>query len=333
MYDDNTNIATEKGIEIYNYLPEIGANAARTEILSGLNARQKYISPKFFYDKKGSLLFEEITQLKEYYPTRTEKSILLSIVPKLDLDLTNIDIVELGSGDASKISIIMNQIPEHIRNTINYFAVDISKDAIEKSAAIINQRFNLNSITGIITDFHQHLNMLPTVNRRLFCFLGSTIGNFNKEDLTRFSEQLGNFMQRGDMLLLGIDLVKEKTIIEAAYNDDKGITARFNKNILSVVSSIIGTDFNEESFDHLAFYNSDEKRIEMHLKALDDQVISPKGFPKKVHITKGETIHTENSYKFDAKGISLICQHSGLHIKNLFADSNNWFNIVYAEKE
>lgn len=333
MCDEHTNIVTEKGVEIYDYIQEIGTDQAKMEILNGLYADQKFISPKYFYDKKGSLLFEEITRLKEYYPTRTEKSILSSIIDKMDFDLTDIDIVELGSGDASKISLIFNQIPKSVLSTINYVPVDISKDAIEKSADIINQRFKLKSIAGIITDFHQQLSMLPTGNRRLFCFLGSTIGNFNKDELIRFSRQLGSVMQSGDLLLLGTDLVKDISILEAAYNDEKGITEQFNKNILSVVNSLIGSDFNEEEFVHHAFYNSREKRIEMHLKAKSNQNVSLSGLSPKIYIAKGETIHTENSYKFTEEDISFICELSGLKVNRMFTDPDNWYNIVFAEKK
>ena len=333
MYENNTNILSEKGVVIHNHLQKIGADQAKKEILEGLNSDPKYISPKFFYDKKGSKLFEEITHLEEYYPTRTEKSILSSIVSKLNLDLTNIDIVELGSGDASKISLILKQIPDHILATINYLAVDISKNAIENSAATIYHNFNLNSITGIITDFHHNLKLIPYENKRLFCFLGSTIGNFSQQELVKFTNQLHQSMRKGDFLLLGLDIIKDIDILEDAYNDNKGITAQFNKNILSVVNSIIGSNFHEDNFDHLAYYNSDKNRIEMHLKANCDQNISLNGMPNKIHIDKGETIHTENSYKFDKNGISMICQLSGLKIRSIFADDESWFNIVFAEKE
>ena len=321
-----------KKIDIKNHLPKIGIDNVQDEIIAGLKASQKYILPKFFYDKKGSELFEKITKLEEYYPTRTEKEILKSIIPKLNIDLQDLSIVELGSGDASKISLLLKQIPDDILNTIDYFPVDISQSAIEKSINNLVQNFNLKSITGIVADFFHQLNNIPRNNRRLFCFLGSTIGNFDKKESKEFLSMLGNTMQTGDYLLLGLDMVKNFDILERAYNDSEGITARFNKNILYVTNSLINSDFNISDFDHLSFFNTEKSRIEMHLKAKKNVDVKIDSSNEIISIDKNETIHTENSYKFHHEDINTFAIWANLKIANIFNDNNKWFSLIFFRK-
>ncbi|MBE9468455.1 MAG: L-histidine N(alpha)-methyltransferase, partial [Bacteroidetes bacterium] len=268
------NNTSSQDHNIVVYLNDIGKDDIIKEIYKGLYAKQKFLSPKFFYDKKGTELFEMITQLEEYYPNRTEKSILLNIVEKLNFKFENSTIIELGSGDSSKISMLFKQIPKELLSSINYFATDISISAIEKSIANLSQEFPLKNIKGIAIDFFYQLNKIPQKENRLFCFFGSTIGNFKFLELAKFMLVLGNEMNKGDSLLLGLDMMKEISIIEKAYNDKKGVTAEFNKNILNVVNKLIKSDFNTHDFFHYAFFNKQKSRIEMHLKALKDLEIN-----------------------------------------------------------
>jgi L-histidine N-alpha-methyltransferase len=321
-----------ENIDIENHLPKIGIENVIDEIVAGLKASPKYISPKYFYDEKGSELFEKISVLDEYYPTRTEKEILKSIVPKLNIDLNNLNIVELGSGDASKISLIFEQIPEEVLDTINYYPVDISQTAIEKSIEQLNQHFKLNSIVGIVADFISQIKNIQRDGHRLFCFLGSTIGNVNEKETEEFLSMLGNEIQTGDSLLLGLDLLKDINILENAYNDSKNITAAFNKNILNVLNNLIGSDFDTSDFDHNAFFNENHNRIEMHLIARRDTKVNIGAAGERIEIRKGETIHTENSYKFSEDQIQSFGDIAGLDLENVFTDKNNWFGLAYYKK-
>ncbi len=324
---------TNNKIELLNYLPNIGISNVKEEILTGLLAKQKYISPKFFYDGIGSELFEDITRLDEYYPTKTEKNILAEIVTDLDINFNKLNIIELGSGDASKITLFLEQITKDKLKTINYFPVDISQSAIEKSAEELLAKFELNSITGVVADFFHQLKLIPQNGKRLFCFFGSTIGNFNSDKAKKFIKNLSQNMQKGDSLLLGMDMVKNITILENAYNDNKGITAEFNLNILNVVNNLTGTNFNTSDFEHYAFYNSDLNRIEMHLRAKKDIEVNFTSKNKTIKFNKGETIHTENSHKFTSENINEFADFSNLSVKKIFVDSKEWFSLVHYLKE
>lgn len=319
-------------IEILNFLPQRGINSVRKEIIDGLQTPQKYISPKFFYDPTGSELFEEITKLKEYYPTRCEKEILTNIIGQLDVDLHKLDIIELGSGNASKIKTIFRQIPRSDLSSINYYPVDISQSAIKKSVAEIIDDFDLNDITGIVADFLHSFDYIPRRNKRLVCFLGSTIGNLNPFEVKEFMKQIGGIMQEGDGLLLGVDMDKDNAVLEAAYNDNKGVTSKFNLNILNVVNSHIQSNFNPNDFDHLAFYNQEKQRIEMHLVARTNIQVEIRITGDTIQIAKGETIHTENSYKFARTQLIELEKYGRIKMKNLFADSKEWFSLVHYEK-
>lgn len=328
--EDKTIYLGEK--DLTNHLPEIGADAVINEIVVGLKAKQKSISPKYFYDKIGSELFQEITHLQEYYPTRCEKEILSTVVSKLNIDFNNLDIIELGSGDASKIKTILGQINPDVLASINYYPVDISESAIQNSIQDIIKDYKLNSISGIIADFLHSHKYMPRRNKRLFCFLGGTIGNLSSEEVEIFMSELGKEMEEGDSLLLGVDMVKDINIIESAYNDKRGVTANFNKNILNVVNSHIQSDFDTADFEHLAFYNKDKDRIEMHLRAKRDLQINIGCTNEVIEFAEGQNIHTENSCKYSPDRLAEIGGFGNLKIEQIFSDSNGWFSLVYFRK-
>ena len=319
-------------IRVENHLTDIGIEMVKKEIIKGLYASEKYISSKFFYDERGSRLFEQITQLDEYYPTRTEKNILSTFIKDADIDFQNVSIIELGSGDSSKIKLLLKQIPSVQLKSISYFPVDISQSTILKSSEELIKEFDLKSITGIVADFILQLGVLPKKGRRLFCFFGSTIGNFTKTEQYAFISALGNEMQSGDGFLLGMDMVKDISVLENAYNDKKGVTAAFNKNILNVVNTLCDANFNTDDFEHLAFYNKAENRIEMHLKALKEINVTI-GSLGSIHLYKGEKIHTENSHKFTDDDVKIIGEYGNFNLKNIFTDKNKWFNLLYFEKK
>ncbi len=325
-------LLTKGGFQLINYLPSIGIEKVREEIIAGLKTIPKYIASKFFYDEKGSELFEKITQLNEYYPTRTEKKILSTIVSRLNVDFTNINIVDIGSGDPTKIRLLFSQLSEQVVSTIIYYPVDISQSAIEKAAEKLILEFPMLKIKGIVADFIFQLKLLPKTKNRLFCFFGSTVGNLSATEIEFFMNMLGNEMQQGDNFLLGIDMIKDVAVLENAYNDEQQITAQFNKNILKVVNNLSGTNFNPNEFEHLAFFNAEKNSIEMHLKALKNVAIIFDSSTDKVYLKKGETIHTENSHKFNFNKIKTIGLWAGLDIEKVFADDNRWFNVVHYKK-
>lgn len=328
----DTEIFEAQQIKITNYLNDLGIDNIRKEIFKGLTSKQKYISSKFFYNEKGSKLFEDITRLPEYYPTRTEKQILKEISPELMSNLHNIDIVELGSGDCSKISILLKSIPTENLETVNYIPVDVSKSAIYESTQSLMEIFPGLSINGLVADFMNQLEIIPDNRKRMFCFLGSTIGNFTKDVTNDFLKNLSNNMNSGDTLLLGVDLVKPIQILHDAYNDSQNVTANFNKNILNVINDLIDSDFDINDFEHKAFFNQKKSRIEMHLIAYKDVTITLPYSKSKIEISKGENIHTENSYKYTPEKIIEFENISGLKIKKTYTDPNNWFALVLFEK-
>lgn len=320
-------------VRIINKLQERDPKEVQKEILGGLSTQPRSISPKYFYDANGSRLFESITGLEEYYPTRTEKAILSGLGDQLELDFQNLNIVELGSGDPSKIRLLLQQIPREERSSLHYYPVDISPSALESSMARLAEEFPEIKITGIAADFMQQFDKLPKVQNRLFCFLGSTIGNFTPEERHNFMQNLAREMKAGDRLLLGLDMVKDPQVLHSAYNDSQQLTAAFNKNVLNVLNEIVDSTFETSDFEHLAFYNQEEQRIEMHLKALRDRKIRVNGQQTLLEIKKGECIHTENSYKFKEKDISSIGALAGLNTEIVFTDEQKWFSLVLYGKQ
>ncbi len=328
----STEVIEEQKIKITNYLNNIGIDTIRKEIIRGLTSKQKYISSKFFYDEKGSKLFEEITRLPEYYPTRTEKHILKGIAPELMGRFYETDIVELGSGDCSKINILLDSAPKDNLTSINYVPMDVSSSAILKSAENLTKLFPELTINGLVADFIDQLNIIPDNRKRMFCLLGSTIGNFDENIVNRFLNNLRSSMNKGDTFLLGIDLVKPEPILHDAYNDKQGVTAKFNKNILNVINNLIDSNFNINDFEHKAFYDKYKSRIEMHLVANKNIIINSPYHNSDITILKGENVHTENSYKYYFERFNELEEVSGLKINKVFTDSNKWFALILFEK-
>jgi len=320
-------------VDVIDYLPRIGDDQLREEIITGLNRGSKYISSKFFYDSAGSRLFEDITSLPEYYLTRTECSILRRVSSRICEDLEDSDIIELGSGDCSKISILLNAIPSECFESVRYLPVDFSRSAVEESVNILLDSFAGLKIQGVVADFTRQLGCIRLGDRRLFCFFGSTIGNFKPAEGRDFMENLARIMEPGDSLLIGFDMVKEREIIERAYNDSAGVTAAFNRNILKVAGSLLESDIDPDDFEHSAFFNHEESRVEMHLKARRDVNISSPYMDGALSIPRGETIHTENSYKFTERSIKDLVSSAGLIIHERFFDEKRWFSLMMIGKE
>ena len=316
-------------ISITNLLEAENSSMVIADIFSGLTAEDKYISSKFFYDKTGSQLFEAITSLPEYYPARTEKSILHRVAKDIIAFHEYPDIIELGSGDCSKISLLIDAYQGDELQRMIYYPVDVSESAVIQSSEDLINKYPGLRIHGIVADFMKHLDALPAGSNRLICFFGSTLGNLEENEAIDFICRVKHSMKKGDSLLLGLDMVKDIRTLELAYNDSEHVTDRFNKNILAVANKLAETNFNPEDFRHHAFFNTERSRIEMHLVAQRDLVVDSPHFSEKITLKEGETIHTENSRKFTHNDIRQMAKDSGLSIQGIHMDHHKGFSLVH----
>ena len=304
------------------------------EIFSSLNADLKFISPKYFYDKKGSELFEKICLLPEYYPTRTEVTILKKLQQELPSFLDDsFRIVELGSGSSVKTRLIIDVFAK-LQNKIEYFPIDISEILTESSEQLIHDYDNLY-ITGIIDTYEGGLEFLKHYDDKnnLITFLGSSFGNFSPSDGYLFLKKIHSTMKSGDLFLIGLDLVKEKHILESAYDDTQGVTAEFNLNVLSRINDELGGNFNLENFEHHSVYHEKEQRIEMYLKSSQKQsVIIPKS-NLLLNLEKNELIHTEYSHKYRLSQIHDLLDDAGFELKHTWLDENKYFSLTLLAKK
>lgn len=294
----------------------------------GLTAPQKSIPCKYFYDARGSELFEEICRLPEYYPTRAELSILRTAAPQIMNDFFRKDLVELGSGATTKIRILLEAAGKRNRGSMRYIPVDISESAIIGACDDLLTTYPELQVLGIVADFTHQMDAIPIERPSMVCFLGGTIGNMEPEESISFFGEMARALRPDDRLMVGFDMVKDRRIMETAYNDARGVTARFNKNILRVLNSELEADFDESDFDHLAFFNDAESRIEMHLVANREVQVNIQSIGMVIEMKKGETIHTENSRKFTRESIEDTARQAGLCIREWYSDLNEWYSLA-----
>lgn len=298
----------------------------KEELIVGLtDKKQKRLNPKYFYDELGSILFDKITMVEDYYPTKTEIEILENKDKKIKKELpSNSTIIEFGSGSNRKIKKLLNIVD----SPNEYISIDISKDFLFKNSKELAKDFPDLKITAVSADFNQELN-IPKINNikkpKIGFFPGSTIGNFSRIDAKQTLVKFRKILKPENFLVIGVDLKKDKKILEKAYNDKEGITAKFNKNIFKSLNSKFGTNFNEKNFEHNAFFNSKKSRIEMHLVTMIDH--SVKIFDKKIDFKVGETIHTENSYKYTYKSFERLIESAGYIIQSFFSDEKSFFGV------
>ena len=303
------------------------------EISYSLSQNSKFINPKFFYDKKGSELFEKICLLDEYYPTRTEISILKTIQNQLPSFFDGFfRIVELGSGSSIKTRLILD-VFDKIYDKIEYFPIDISEILTESSEILLKNYENL-SITGIVDTYEGGLEFIENFDNKknLILFLGSSFGNFSPVKGKDFLKKINSNMKYGDLFLIGLDLVKRKSILENAYDDSKGVTAQFNLNVLSRINDELDADFDLTNFKHYSVYNEKEQRIEMYLKSLVSQSVVISKSNLKLQLQKDELIHTEYSYKYQLDQIKELLRTIGFDIRYIWVDENNFFALTLASK-
>ena len=306
--------------------------ALRLDVLEGLASAPKELPPKWFYDARGSDLFDEITRLPEYYPTRCERSILEARAGEI-ARLTGADtLVELGSGTSEKTHLLLDALAGagRLRRIV---AFDVSEPTLRAAAATLAAEYPVADVTAVVGDFEHHLHTIPGGGRRLIAFLGGTIGNLAPKARALFFSEIAALMVPGDALLLGTDLVKGVRRLEAAYDDAAGVTAEFNRNVLRVVNRELGADFDPDRFDHVARFDPDEEWIEMWLRSTVAQRVTVADLDLTVAYDAGEAMRTEISAKFRREGVEAELGDADLAMSRWWTDPGGDFALSLSFKE
>jgi len=310
-----------QGIQIHQADPQ----RQRAELAAGLLAPQASVSPKFFYDRLGSHLFDAITELPEYYPTRTEAALLAAHGPALTACLPQgATLVDLGAGNCRKAARLFGWV-----HPSRYVAVDIAADFLASALHALQQQFPDLEMLGVAQDFSSTLALPPEAGEgpRLLFYPGSSIGNFTPEQALQFLRQ-AQVQAQGGGLLVGVDLLKPLSLLEPAYDDALGVTAAFNNNLLLHLNRLLGADFRVPQWRHLAFFNEQASRIEMHLQARQDLLVRWPGQQRA--FAAGERIHTENSYKWTPAGFEALLREAGFGQVRCWRDARGWFGMFLA---
>jgi L-histidine Nalpha-methyltransferase len=307
------------------------ARALRRDVQLGLRQTPKSLPPKWFYDEVGSDLFDQITRLPEYYPTRTEAAILRARASAI-AETTGADtLVELGSGTSEKTRMLLDALRAH--GTLRRFIpFDVDAGVLQSAGAAILAEYPGIDVDAVCGDFEEHLGEIPSGGTRLIAFLGSTIGNLTPGPRAEFLAALAEVMSPGDSLLLGSDLVKDAGRLVRAYDDSAGVTAAFNRNVLAVVNRELDADFNLDAFDHVARWNSDEERIEMWLRSIRAQRVSIAAINMAVDFRAGEEMLTEVSCKFRRDGVAAELAAAGLTLTQWWTDPDGDFGLSLSVK-
>jgi L-histidine N-alpha-methyltransferase len=301
----------------------------RDDVRRGLTATPKELPPKWFYDDRGSMLFDEITRLPEYYPTRREREILQTRAGDI-AELTGADtLVELGSGTSEKTTLLLDALRD-ARRLRRFVPFDVCEPVLRDAASTIATRYDGLDVIAVVGDFEHHLDEIPDIGRRLIAFLGGTIGNLVPDERARFLSAIAAEMGPDDAFLLGTDLVKDVGRLEAAYDDSAGVTAAFNKNVLTVINDRLGADFDPERFDHVARFDTENEWIEMHLRSTADQTVTIRDLDLTVQFTAGEQMRTEISAKFTRPRVEAELLAAGLKLAQWWTDPAGDFAVSLA---
>ncbi|MEM7758214.1 MAG: L-histidine N(alpha)-methyltransferase [Cyanobacteria bacterium P01_A01_bin.40] len=303
------------------------------DVIKGLRQTTKTIPARYFYDAKGSQLFEAICQLPEYYPTRTEASILQQNAVSI-IDRTKVDeLVELGSGSSTKTRYLLDAQTKNADTPLYYIPIDISDSILQDSAENLLADYPQLKIQGKVATYSQALAQLSTSSfgSRIIIFLGSSIGNFNSEECDRLIEQVTSALNPGDFFLLGIDLQKPVSILEAAYNDAQGITAKFNLNMLQHLNQRFAGNFKLDLFKHQAIYNQTEQQIEMYLISQQQQTVTLDSLDLTINLAKDEKILTEISRKFNLETMAKYLGDRNLNVIQTYTDDQQWFGLLLCQ--
>jgi len=322
--------ATAQPIEIEVDLPAGGTLAGLAEdVREGLSCPFKELPPKYFYDARGSKLFEQITELPEYYPTRAERSILESGAADIVAAAGPTTLIELGSGAAAKTRYLLDAMRD-AGSLETYVPVDISEEITRRVAEELVSEYDGLRVHGVVCDYETHLERVPREEGGLIAFLGGTVGNFRPGPRRSFLARIATLMYPGDRFLLGTDLVKDPGVLEAAYNDSQGITAEFNKNVLRVLNRELDAGFEPDAFEHVAFWDADNEWIDIRLRSLVEQFIDIRDLDMQVHFARNEEMRTEISTKFTRERLEASYADAGLELVEWWTDPEGLFALSLA---
>lgn len=303
----------------------------KKEIRAGLLSTPRRLPTKYLYDDRGSMLFEHICELPEYYQTRTEHALLKTVADEVIAHTGAEELVELGSGAATKTRVLLDAMAR--ANQLRFYVpFDFSEGIVRRVAQELVEEYEGLQVHGVVGDFLTHLEHLPDGGRRLVIFLGGTIGNMEPDAALAFLSLIHHEMDPEDFFLLGVQLITDVHRLEAAYNDSAGITAAFNKNMLSVLKAVIGAEFDPEAFAHVARFNHDEHRIEMYLRSVREQVISIPELELALHLKKGEDILTEISCKYTRRQVEGLLTRAGFSPVAWYSDADQLHGLALAQK-
>lgn len=312
-------------------VPEDLEAALRADVLAGLTASPKSLPPKWFYDDRGSQLFDEITRLPEYYPTRAERAVLEARAYDIADAASCNTLVELGSGTSEKTRLLLDAL-RHEGSLARFVPFDVSEQTLRDAAANCAAEYGDIDVHGVVGDFEHHLDRIPHEGRRLIAFLGGTIGNFAPTHRAEFLAALAATMDRGDALLLGIDLVKDPARLVPAYDDDAGVTAEFNRNVLHVLNRTLDADFQPERFAHVAIWDPDNEWIEMRLRADSPMSVKVHALDLVVDFDDSEELRTEISAKFRREGVESELATAGLELTEWWTDPAGDFALSLSHR-
>jgi L-histidine Nalpha-methyltransferase len=304
-------------------------DAMERDVRSGLTAEPKTLPPVYFYDDRGSKLFDQITRLPEYYPTRCERSILDAHAKDIAARSEADTLVELGAGTCEKSRLLLDAM-QSTGLLQRFVPLDVSDTTLWEAATALAEEYPGLSVNAVVGDFHQHLDHLPTGGRRLFAFLGGTIGNLDPRERRGFLIQLGKIMAIDDRLLLGTDLVKDRTQLVNAYDDRAGVTAEFNRNVLHVLNRELGANFDPGRFEHVARWNEPDQRIEMWLRSSQDQQIHVADLGLDLDFRSGEAMLTEISTKFSPESLEAEFNECGFVVESTWVSDGDEFLLTMA---
>jgi len=306
-------------------------NLMLKEVIEGLGKSQKELPCKYFYDEKGSQLFDRICQLDEYYPTRTELRIMQDNIDSISEVLgDDVMLIEYGSGSSEKIKIIL----DNVKGIKAYLPVDISMEHLIKSAAQIAAQYKDLEVIPLCADYNRSFKIpLPKnpIKTKIVYFPGSTIGNFHPSEAETFISRIRRVVNKHGGLLIGVDLKKDKKILQQAYNDSQGITAQFNLNLLQHINNKLDANFDPQAYIHEAFYNPQQGRVEMHLVSREHQAVLIND--TEIPIKKGESIWTESSYKYNLEEFAVLANRSGFEVEKVWTDDENLFSVQYLKTD
>jgi len=306
--------------------PSSAAEALRADVLRGLTATPKTLPPKWFYDERGSELFDEITRLPEYYPTRAERSILVEHAGDVAAACGADTLVELGSGTSEKTRLLLTALRE-AGGLARFVPFDVDPSVLRAAGTAVAREYPGVAVHAVVGDFERHLPLLPGGGRRLVAFLGSTIGNFEPAPRAEFLRSLASTLTAGDSFLLGTDLVKDPARLVAAYDDSGGVTAAFDRNVLAVVNRELKADFDLDAFDHVARWDAGAEWVEMRLRSRRAQTVSIAALDLTVDFAEGEQMRTEVSAKFRRDRVEGELDAAGLRMTEWWTDADGDFGL------